>query len=285
MSDAMPAPARVLKSSLLAVENAARLPENHTRPVPAMSGSNHALLRAASLLHTAQQEAEEIREDARQEREALLAAARQEAETIRQQAYQEGLAAGRREGEEAARAELEALFTHAHKLVQEALAFQERMMGQARQDLLHLALAIASKIIGEKLEKPGVVATRALREALLRYRPSGQIITVRVNLQDLDAVEARKEEFIRLCQGTREWRVVADDQVGPGGCLIETDQGIIDGRVESRFTAVQNALQESMNEESGSDQPPAYDAVDARAGGAGAVTGEPSADIARGEAV
>lgn len=288
----MPAPARVLKSPVLAVGGITPpppSPEGQSRPAASISGSSHALLRAASLLHAAQQEAEEIREDARREREVLLAAARQEAEAIRRQAYEEGFAAGRREGEEAARAELEALFAHAHRVVQAALAFQEQIISETRQELLRLALAIAGKIIGERLEKPGAVATRALREALLRYRPSGQVITVRVNLQDLAAVEARKEEFIRLCQGTREWRVVADDQVGPGGCLIETEQGIIDGRVESRFTAIQNALQELIREESASEQLQMGATVEARttAPTAGVATNASGAlaEVARGEAV
>lgn len=281
MSEAVRAPARILKSPVLAVGGLTPPPDGHNRPAPAVSGSSHALLRAASLLHAAQQEAEEIREDARRERESLLAAARQEAEAIRRQAYEEGFAAGRQQGEEAARAELEQLFDQAHRVVRAALAFQEEIINETRQELLRLALAIAGKIIGERLEKPGVVATRALREALLRYRPSGQVITVRVNLQDLAAVEARREEFIRLCQGTREWRVVADEQVGPGGCLIETEQGIIDGRVESRFTAVQNALQELLREESGGEQSQTGSAVDSRA----VPTSDSPNEAVRGEAV
>ena len=248
-------------------------------PGRSATATSSALLRAASLLNAAQREAEEIAEDARRERETLLATARAEAESIRQRAYEEGFALGRQEGEAAARAELEALFARAHHIVQEALSFQERMINQARQELLHLAMAIATKIIGEEIQKPGKVVTKALREALLRYRPAGQVVTVRLSLQDLNALEGKKEEFMRLCQGTREWRLVADERVGPGGCLIETEQGIIDGRVESRLAAVQSSLEELMGQEdlTGSGELPLPEAED-RPSLPGSEGGKPDGD-------
>lgn len=219
---------------------------SHARSLPA---DPLWLLQAARLLNEAQEEAEQIRQQAQEEKKAILASARQEAEELRRQAQEKGEAEGRRQGEEAVRRELADLFAAAQKVSEAALRFQEEIIRSSQQELVHLALAIAHKLVGDALAEPGRLAVQALREALLRYRPASQTITVRVNVKDLALVESHRDEFLRLCQGTRQWRVVADEQVGEGGCLIETEQGIIDGRLESRLGLVQNAVQEVMNGE------------------------------------
>lgn len=179
------------------------------RVTPPCDGTR--VIHAARL--AAQHEAEAILEHAQREAAALLDHARVEAEALRARTRDELQA-------EAARrlAELE---VHAREQLE-----------RSRSDLQALAIGIAERILhGELRQHPAHVA--GVVAACLEGALAAHQLRIRVHPDDVPYVERS------LPEGAS---VHADPAIARGGCLIETDAGQIDGRLETQLAAVREAL-------------------------------------------
>jgi type III secretion protein L len=86
--------------------------------------------------------------------------------------------------------------------------------------------------------------TRALRIAFEQLS-GGDRVTVRCHPDELEFVQEalvassdEKSEFKRV-------RVVADEQISVNGCLVETDLGVVDARVEKQLAVLKGVLAEA----------------------------------------
>ncbi len=174
----------------------------------------------------------------------------------RQQGYQDGYRDGM--------AALEAFKqSYANQVNVQFSAITQSLTGQLddlQQDMAR-ALAVsatnlARQIVRAELQtRPELVAAVA-NEALETLLLSARHITVRVNPSDCAFVTEGAAEVL----AARGGRVVADPGVTPGGCLVESDIGVIDGSIEARWRRAAAAL--------GCDQP--WDSSGCRAAGDGA---------------
>ncbi len=194
--------------------------------------------------------------EARKEAARVVAAARSSAEAVERQAAEtgyeegfargrgEGLEQGRREGAEAAReafeAELERLARLGQRIVEELAAARSEFICAAGGGMLEFAIALAEKIVA-RVAVADIEAARAnLRKALELLDGPGEII-VRVNPQQLYGL---REHCAKLATvfAAGEVRLVADEQIAPGGVKLTRRQGEIDATVDTQFENVVRAL-------------------------------------------
>jgi flagellar biosynthesis/type III secretory pathway protein FliH len=161
------------------------------------------------------------------------------------------LAAIRLESEQAGRlaALEEATAANVHQLevfrgrIETILLDMSRQTGEAtvsfEQQSIHLALAIAQKIIGATVEINPEYILPIVQKAL-GHAGSAVVKRVRVSAQDLEFIQVigvGKE----LRGPDQQWEFVADDQV-KAGCIIETSAGDVDFEVEHAFERVKNQV-------------------------------------------
>jgi flagellar biosynthesis/type III secretory pathway protein FliH len=166
----------------------------------------------------ARAEAQRIVGEARAAAEKIVAAARADAERARTAAHESGLAN--------ARAELAAALLAAGKARDAALAGAER-------EAQTLALAAAARIVGEivALEPDRIAAV--VRDALSRARRA-RGVDVRVHPDDVAMLEAAElGPAVRL---------VSDPGIARGGCVVKSELGVIDARVEVQLEAMARLL-------------------------------------------
>ncbi|HEX8734233.1 MAG TPA: FliH/SctL family protein [Pyrinomonadaceae bacterium] len=169
---------------------------------------------AAQILEEAEAFAAEIR------REAL-----EETSILRERAYREGM--------EKSLAEFE-------QNLLEALEIRERVWRETERDLLRLAVRLAEKIIGREIETDKKTVTEMVAAALQNARRQEKL-TVRVNPSDLSLIEEEREKFLPSTRA-RFIDFVADPRVSSGGCLIESEVGTIDARLETQLRVLERAL-------------------------------------------
>ncbi|HEX9961535.1 MAG TPA: FliH/SctL family protein [Pyrinomonadaceae bacterium] len=169
---------------------------------------------AARILEEAEAFAAEIR------REAL-----EETAGLREQAYAEGM--------EKSLAEFE-------QNLLEALEIRERVWRETERDLLRLAVRLAEKIIGREIKAEKQTVTDIVAAALQNARRQEKL-TVRVNPSDLSLIEEEREKFLPSGRA-RFIDFVADPRVASGGCLIESEVGTIDARLETQLRVLERAL-------------------------------------------
>jgi len=145
-----------------------------------------------------------------------------------------GLRAGHDEGAEAAREQVRRLQALADSCAR-ALETLEDEVGQA---LISLAVRIAEQVMRTSLrDHPSQVLE--LVDEVLRTRPAqDSALQLRLHPEDVELLGTFLEQDP---EGARP-RLVADERITRGGCVLETAQGAIDATLETRWRRVIAAL-------------------------------------------
>jgi len=170
-----------------------------------------------------------------QDARAVLARAELEAEQLRVHAYEEGLAQGRA----AAAAELLDLARTRSALI----ATTERTAARA-------ALLVAAELLGHSLQLEPEQILHLPAPHLARVRRA-QHIALRVHPADAQWLQQHDTLWRAWCESqelTAQLSVHADASIERGGCVVESNLGEIDARVETRLQLMAAAL--GLSEES-----------------------------------
>lgn len=175
--------------------------------------------------------------------QAMLAAAEAKVQAISEEArelgYQEGLARGREEARVLGLAEwqgqLEALRAEAEAFV----ASREALLAEAEPDLVRLSLMIASKILTREPKDANLI--RGMVQTAIARLNGETVVRVRLNPQDAGKLH-------NPLQGPPKFEVVADAEVGCGGCVVETQTGRVDATFASQFEEIVRAVLEAEAE-------------------------------------
>lgn len=214
---------------------------------------------AKSILSEAKEEARRIVEKAQQESKKLIESAAQIGRDAgMEQGLQEGREQGRSEARAAALAELTprlqsiaAAWEHALDTWHEK---RESMLLEARHDVLALALELGQKVVFRILEVDDTVIEDQLAEAL-SLLSGATAATVRINPEDRALVaDALPNVLARLTPPGEPGRsphisLRVDPDMMRGGCVVTTEKGEIDARIEMQLSRIVDALLPSASEE------------------------------------
>jgi flagellar biosynthesis/type III secretory pathway protein FliH len=176
-----------------------------------------ARIEAERIVATARAEAVRLVEEARAEAERLREEARAEAERLREEARAAALAA--------ARAEI------AEGLVAAARAREAAIAG-AEREVQTLALVAAGRIVGEELALSPERIVTIVRNVTERARRA-RGVEVRVHPDDAVALERAVGASLRI---------IPDPTITRGGCVVTSELGIVDARVEVQLDAMARIL-------------------------------------------
>ena len=127
-----------------------------------------------------------------------------------------------------------------NSLLLEAAEVRKESLQAAEKELLALSIKIAEKIIGRELERDPETLLDIVEAALENARQK-QNIVIRVNSNDLALVQ---DNLDRLKASSRSHfvDVAVDPRVEQGGCLIESEVGTVDARLETQLKVLERAL-------------------------------------------
>jgi type III secretion protein L len=108
------------------------------------------------------------------------------------------------------------------------------------ENMLHLSVQIARKIIGEELRQHPETILSIVREVLKTTR-AGKRLILQVNESEAEFVRSQVAPLKQFLGGG-EIEVVASMSVEPGGCIIDSELGIIDARLETQLKCLEEAL-------------------------------------------
>jgi flagellar biosynthesis/type III secretory pathway protein FliH len=177
-----------------------------------------------------------------------LALPLEEVEALRERARAEGFQTGIREGRAMAHAEWAGRLERVVRSLDEAalalLASRVELAAQVERQLPKLLLALARKVIHQELTVSQTAAQTVIRGLSERLAGCERSVVVRLNPQMLDAFEGwRRSEEGERPPGPGV-RVEPDAALGPGEWVLQTDDGFLDGRVESKMEEAWRLLEE-----------------------------------------
>ncbi|MCH9608564.1 MAG: Yop proteins translocation protein L [Chlamydiales bacterium] len=125
------------------------------------------------------------------------------------------------------------------------IAFLESELKKTREEIAHsivpLALTAVKKIIGKELEqKPATIldiVTTALKPVSQHKK-----IALFVNKNDLERLEKNRNDLKKIFEHLESLAISARDDVAQGGCIIETEVGIINAQLDSQMNALEGAF-------------------------------------------
>ena len=194
--------------------------------------------RATGLLHQAQREADEMREDARLQAEALREAAWQEGFHNGQEAGRDAIEVKLRAEREAERQELRA---QVQEIVEGIGTARQALWERQEAEMVTFVLAIARQVIKTEVSQNPEVVRHVIQNALRRVTDKEQV-RIRVSVGDAGRVRAMREDLMTMLDGLRHLEIVDDRRVGDGGCVIETGAGTIDAKVETQMAEIERAV-------------------------------------------
>ncbi|MBS0620672.1 MAG: HrpE/YscL family type III secretion apparatus protein [Verrucomicrobia bacterium] len=132
----------------------------------------------------------------------------------------------------------------------EKLIHFDKQLHQLRMDLqkqiLPLALKAAKKIVGEQLQlHPETIVDiviQSLGSVLQNHR-----FTIYINKADREILEAEKHKIRSVLEQVQSLSIQERADVAPGGCIIETETGIINASIENQWAALEKAFEKYMN--------------------------------------
>jgi flagellar assembly protein FliH len=171
----------------------------------------------------------------------VVAQARQQTDAIRQQAAHEGRQAALGEVEQMVAEQL----TPALAALQEAAADLQRAkqawLSHWETRAVHLAAAMAARIVRGELRRQPEVTLALVREAL-ELAAGSPNVRLHLNPEDHKRLGAQVHTVIEAMSSLGGAEVAADATVSRGGCRVETRFGSIDQQFESQLKRMEEEL-------------------------------------------
>ena len=181
-----------------------------------------ARLKAQVVIDEAKKEANDIKSDA----ESLLSQVGDELKKAKDRGYSEG----REEG----------LASVTEKLTQFE-KIKEEFYKNAEENTIKLVMMIAEKVIGKIVQESSSAIKSIVAQAV--DSALGDRILVKVSPKDYKAVVAAEPAFKEKLDRTKRITFKEDESIEQGGCIVETEVGTIDARLETQLKAIRKALE------------------------------------------
>ncbi|MFZ5832852.1 MAG: FliH/SctL family protein [Planctomycetota bacterium] len=186
-------------------------------------------------------QAEQYLKQVRAEAAKIVAQARQEADAVRTQAEQQGRQAALQAVEATVQKQLATVIPALTQVVREINHARQAFLRQWEACGVHVAAAIARKLVRRELTQNPEIAATWLREALELASGSGQL-RVRLHPDDFTELKGRAEGFAAELGGLAAVDWLADPDITRGGCRVETRFGSIDQQLEAQLVRIEEEL-------------------------------------------
>jgi len=157
----------------------------------------------------------------------------------REEGREEGLKEGLKTGEEYAAARIEEMTGRYTDTLAEIAVFKDTLRAEAEEEIVRLALAVAKKIVHREINADPTIIHTLVRVALERVSGKSAVV-VRLSTPDYEYM-TRKREDLSLITG-REIHFESDSAISQGSCVIQTETGDVDARIEEEFNEIESAF-------------------------------------------
>lgn len=200
---------------------------------------------AENRIHEAQQEAAALRVQAEEEIAAWWNKQRQadEEETTRasELGYQNGYREGIIKADEDVRSEYAAMTAEASTVLENAHRVKEEIIREAEPFLIELSTGIAEKILVRELTMHPEQVMELTKAVLMRKREKG-LVTLCVAPRHFAYFHDARHELQLVIDSQAELQILPDASVPDYGCVMRTEFGSVDARIDTQLKEIKQAL-------------------------------------------
>ena len=121
----------------------------------------------------------------------------------------------------------------------------KEMEHELQKMILPLALRAAKKIVGRELQSNPETIVDIVRQTLKPVTQNHRI-KIFVSKEDREVLEKKKQELKAILEQVQTFIIEEKEDITPGGCIIETEAGIINASLENQWRALESAFEAFM---------------------------------------
>ena len=151
---------------------------------------------------------------------------------------------GEQAGEQAAKTaydaqikDLESKYSTSIKKLDEQSARFDEFLAKTQEQLSHTAIDIAKEVVLKEIKENSAKVALNIAKSLISELKDAASVEIKVNSKDYGYLS---EQF----EGDMHIKLSSDDAISPGGALLLSDSGNIDGTINTRFEKIRKILSE-----------------------------------------
>ena len=160
--------------------------------------------------------------------------------------HQDGLQSGIEQGKAEVAKEFEKKIDEVQKRVASFLGAIEEskrnVFVNAEHVLTRLSCEVAKKIISTELTGRDDIILHVIKKALT-YIGDREKLILRVATDDLEIVSGRKDFWAPVSERLKDIAIEPDEQIEKGGCIIESNSGVVDARLGVQFIELTDIIE------------------------------------------
>lgn len=172
---------------------------------------------------------------------------------LNEQAYQRGFAEGRQKGmidaentwQSLAEKKIEPLLMSLQEVLLQLNNIRKETYQEIEKEVVELALAIAKQVICQEITMDRDIVVCVAREALAKVEDPGRV-KIKMSPSDLQFIKETRSQLSNLIENIDNVTLEAAENIQSGGCIIETDLGEIDARIEKQLQAVEESFRAAI---------------------------------------
>ena len=149
----------------------------------------------------------------------------------KKEGYDTGFEDGFKNGKDAAKEEFSPFLKTTQKLIEELSEFRKEMYEKVEREMVELVINLTKKVIHFEFSKREDAVQDMIRLAVQSVLDRESMI-IKIHPTDKEYAENFRPELLHMFSEIKNITFVANSGIARGGCVIETNFGVIDGRIE-----------------------------------------------------
>lgn len=167
------------------------------------------------------------------------------ARQVEKQAFVQGFTEGERSGMESEKKRIEPVLNNFRQALLELEKVRTEVYAKIEEDTVELALAVAKKVVCHEVSTNKEIILSIIKEALKQVVDSEKI-KIRINRADLQFLKEEEVPLSSFDENLGNITLEEDETILTGGCIIETNFGDVDARVEKQLQVVEEAFRSEL---------------------------------------
>lgn len=175
----------------------------------------------------------------------ILSQAQQQAKQTFVQAAERGrqsaIDAARKAAIEDMNTKWQALLPVLQQAIENTAQLRTNWLRQWERQVIHLALAVAERLVRGELSRRPTIAHDWIRETL-ELAASGQRVTLRLHPGDFETLGPLRDSLLSQFGNLAPTDIVPDARIEAGGCRVETEFGHFDQQITTQLRRIEEEL-------------------------------------------
>lgn len=175
----------------------------------------------------------------------IIQNATNEAEKIKKTAHQQGYMDGMDEANKKLAASIQAETQKVLSALSKIEIYKQNMFNELQDNILELSLDIAEKIVNIQLKRDDNLYIGIIKKAVAKLKLAEKFV-LRVSQTEYDQYFKQGEKWLLDEIECGSFEVVCDPCMEEKGCVIESDEGIINAGIQVQLNKIKSSLTEKV---------------------------------------